>query len=247
MVGQRLAFLHAALALSVLALVFILQYIGLDAGILLVIDPPVNLVGNRVYLTRMLTVQAGFIILAVFLAGILRKKLLQITESERRARLKSEALQKMTSMITVKHDLEESLNLILDTLASLVPFDNAVIIQIHKKVVQVSVSRGEFALNLTDEQASEILKQEPVKQALKARYSFLCQDEMTGEQYSTIFPCKESINRSAICTPLIAWRKLVGVLIIGSQKANFYSEDDAQFVHSLASNAALAIENVPPV
>ncbi len=244
LVSQRLAFLHAALALSVLALGFILQYVGLDAGILLVIDPPAKLVGNRVYLIRMLTVQAGFIILAVYLAGILRRKLLEITESERRSRLQSEALQKMTSTITIKYDLEESLNLVLETLESLVPFDSAVIIQIHKKQVQVSASRGVFTLDLTDELASDILKQEPVRQALKTRYSCLCQREMAEEPFNTIFRAEESATRSAICTPLIAWRKVVGVLIIGSMKPEFYSEEDAQFVHSLASSAALAIENV---
>ena len=243
-VQRRAAILHAVLASAILSLGFSLQFIGIDTYILFQIESPVHLIGNRIYLIRTLTVQSGFIFTSVYLAGYLQKQLLNLAEAEQHSRIRAEALQQMTTSIAVTHDLDDSLNQILDTLVYIVPFDSAVVMQLQNHKMLISASRGMNGVVLTDVTASNMLAQDLIQKTFATRETTLCQGRWAEEQFKAMFPPGHPTTKSVICAPLVAWDNIVGVLVIGSLQSDFFSEKDARFVATLASSAALAIENI---
>ncbi len=152
----------------------------------------------------------------------------------------------ITKTISRSLDLEEVLNLVMDTLGSLLPYDAAGIYLI------------EFA---TDNKDPYVFKSkairgyqisfELIEPRLKMGEGFLGTVAQTGKAIishdvskdSRYFAARE-LTRSELVAPIISNDRVIGVFDLESDKLDAYSEDDLAVLQLLTSQVAIIIEKV---
>ncbi|MFN2515571.1 MAG: PP2C family protein-serine/threonine phosphatase [Pyrinomonadaceae bacterium] len=156
----------------------------------------------------------------------------------------------ITKKISRSLDLQEVLNLVMDTLDSLVPYDAA----------------GIFLVKCVDESASAEDEEPCVFQAeavrgydideltnlhLKLGEGLLGQVALSSEPINSPDVRKEpnyinarSETRSEMVAPIISNTEVIGVFDLESDELDAYSEDDLQILMMLASQVAIIIEKV---
>jgi sigma-B regulation protein RsbU (phosphoserine phosphatase) len=152
----------------------------------------------------------------------------------------------ITKTISRSLDLEEVLNLVMDTLGSLLPYDAA----------------GIYLIELgTDNDSPYIFKSkairgydisfELVEPRLKLGEGFLGRVAQSGKPIISEDVSKDSRyfaarkrTRSEMVAPIISNDKVIGVFDLESDELNAYSEDDLAILQMLTSHVAIIIEKV---
>ncbi len=172
---------------------------------------------------------------------------LQVSVSIQNARLyrqiQRESLEKtllleVAKKISSSIELEEVLNLIIDSFRQVIPYDAAGIFLTDKKGnLHPEILRGYDA---------EALKKADLKVGrgligvvAKSGKGFIFNNVLNEKRY--IIARQET--RSELIAPLFWRRKIIGVLNIESDKENAFSESDLALLEALAGHASIAIEN----
>src|SRR6266436_3485 len=155
----------------------------------------------------------------------------------------------ITSKISQSLDLQEVLNLVMDTLDSLIPYDAAGIFVV--KCDEVKVAEGEEPCVFQAEAVRGYDIDELTNLHLKIGEGLLGQVAVTGKPHISPDVNKDPqyINarpktRSEMVAPIISNDEVIGVFDLESDELNAYSEDDLQVLMLLAAQVAIIIEKV---
>jgi sigma-B regulation protein RsbU (phosphoserine phosphatase) len=156
----------------------------------------------------------------------------------------------ITKKISRSLDLQEVLNLVMDTLDSLIPYDAAGIFLV-KCADKHEVAEGEEPCVFQAEAVRGYDIDELTNLHLKLGEGLIGQVALTGEPITSPDVRKNPnyINarretRSEMVAPIISNTEVIGVFDLESDELNAYSEDDLQVLGLLASQVAIIIEKV---
>jgi len=156
----------------------------------------------------------------------------------------------ITSKISRSLDLQEVLNLVMDTLDSLIPYDAAGIF-----VVQCTdkdlVAAGEEPCTFKAEAVRGYDIDELSDLHLKLGEGFIGSVAVSGEpiishdvRIDPVYVNARDRTRSEMVAPIISNDEVIGVFDLESDELNAYSDDDLQVLMLLASQVAIIIEKV---
>ena len=156
----------------------------------------------------------------------------------------------ITKKISRSLDLQEVLNLVMDTLDSLIPYDAAGIFVV-KCADKSEVAEGEEPCVFQAEAVRGYDIDELTNLHLKLGEGLIGQVALTAEPITSPDVRKNpnyinarSETRSEMVAPIISNTEVIGVFDLESDELNAYSEDDLQVLALLASQVAIIIEKV---
>ena len=156
----------------------------------------------------------------------------------------------ITKRISRSLDLQEVLNLVMDTLDSLIPYDAAGIFVV-KCVERGEASDGDDPCVFQAEAVRGYDIEELTNLHLKLGEGLIGQVALTAEPITSqdvrtnpVYIKARSETRSEMVAPIIANTEVIGVFDIESDELNAYSEDDLEVLMLLSSQVAIIIEKV---
>jgi sigma-B regulation protein RsbU (phosphoserine phosphatase) len=152
----------------------------------------------------------------------------------------------ITQKISRSLDLDEVLNLVMDTLGSLLPYDAAGIYLMEKKddandpyIFKSKVIRGyEISFELIEPRLK--LGEGFLGRVAESGKAIISPDVNQDPRY---FPARKP-TRSEMIAPIISNDRVIGVFDLESDNLNAYSEDDLAVLQLLTSQVAIIIEKV---
>ncbi|MGH9819047.1 MAG: PP2C family protein-serine/threonine phosphatase [Pyrinomonadaceae bacterium] len=151
----------------------------------------------------------------------------------------------ITKKISRSLDLEELLNLVMDTLGSLIPYDAAGIYLIEQSdegspyIFKSKAIRGyEISFALVEPQLR--LGEGLIGRVAQTGKAIISPDVSKDPRY---FSARDR-TRSEMVAPIISNDKVLGVFDLESDSLDAYSDDDLQVLHLLTSQVAIIIEKV---
>lgn len=156
----------------------------------------------------------------------------------RRQRAEVEALYRISLLLNEKLELDEILEVLLDQVRGVVPYDAAALYLIQPESSDLSwlVSRGYPEGTL--EKIRLKLGEGIVGWAAKSGELIAVGDVHRAERYVEARP----ETRSEMVVPLISGSRVIGVLNLESDRLNAFRDDDQHVLTSFASQAAVSIE-----
>lgn len=156
----------------------------------------------------------------------------------------------ITKKISRSLDLQEVLNLVMETLDSLIPYDAAGIFVV-KCVDKKAVAEGEEPCVFQAEAIRGYDTDELSRLHLKLGEGLIGHVALTAEPISSPDVRSESMyinarneTRSEMVAPIISNTEVIGVFDLESDELNAYSDDDLEVLMLLASQVAIIIEKV---
>lgn len=158
----------------------------------------------------------------------------------------------ITKKISRSLDLQEVLNLVMDTLDSLIPYDAAGIYVIHSNPRRVHGIAAATEVGIFRAEAMRGYDIDELKDLhLKMGEGIIGHVGATGEPYISpdVHNDPRYVNareetRSEMVAPIIANDEVIGVFDLESDRLNAYTDDDLQVLLLLASQVAIIIEKV---
>src|SRR5438552_2366682 len=151
----------------------------------------------------------------------------------------------ITKKISRSLDLQEVLNLVMDTLDSLIPYDAAGIFVV-KCIDESQVAEGEEPCVFQSEAVRGYDIEELTNLHLKLGEGLIGQVALTAEPISSpdvrmnpAYINARRQTRSEMVAPIITNTEVIGVFDIESDELNAYSEDDLEVLMLLASQVAI--------
>ncbi|HEX9629545.1 MAG TPA: GAF domain-containing SpoIIE family protein phosphatase [Pyrinomonadaceae bacterium] len=155
----------------------------------------------------------------------------------------------ITRKISQSLDLQEVLNLVMDTLDSLIPYDAAGIFVV--KCDEAKVAEGEEPCVFQAEAVRGYDIDELTNLHLKIGEGLLGQVVRTAQPVNSPDVRNEPLyinargeTRSEMLAPIISNTEVIGVFDLESDELNAYSEDDLEVLMLLAAQVAIIIEKV---
>lgn len=171
-------------------------------------------------------------------------ELSQARAHEYEQRRLAETMRDTISAINQTLNYDEVLDLILDNLARVLPYDTASIMLLsEEKCIQVARARGyeKFGLESLVSLYDQPVENYPVwQQMLEQRTTRVA----PYAQQETLWPGQEQLSwvRSAIYAPIQTCTDLLGFLNLESSTAGFFTEEQGERLQIFADQAAVAIE-----
>jgi phosphoserine phosphatase RsbU/P len=149
----------------------------------------------------------------------------------------------ITSKISRSLDLQEVLNLVMDTLDSLIPYDAAGIFVLQCVGDEPCTFKAEAVRGYDIDELSEL--------HLKLGEGFIGSVAVSGKpvishdvREDQVYVNARDRTRSEMVAPIISNDEVIGVFDLESDELNAYSDDDLQVLTLLASQVAIIIEKV---
>ena len=156
----------------------------------------------------------------------------------------------ITKKISRSLDLQEVLNLVMDTLDSLIPYDAAGIFVVQC-VDKELVAQGEEPCTFKAEAVRGYDIDELQDLHLKLGEGFIGSVALSGEplishdvRTDPVYVNARDKTRSEMVAPIISNDEVIGVFDLESDELNAYSDDDLDVLNLLASQVAIIIEKV---
>ena len=170
----------------------------------------------------------------------------RLFKSEYDQRKLAETYRDIGTALTTSLDLNEVLDLLLDQLSRVVPYDGASVMLVEDGTARITRMRGyepSKKSNLAKLQnlRFEIEKTENLKTLIHSRKPVVIEDTHKDE-----FFIPTSITddyHSYLGIPVIIENRVAAIFSLDKVEAGFYSEDHARLVSNFASQASLAIRN----
>lgn len=164
----------------------------------------------------------------------------ELYQAEREARELAERLQETALLVNSSLDLREVLEMILDQLARVVPYDSG---EIH--ILEQDATR---VIAVRNEPPEEVGRRYPLdeypynRRLARGEGPIIIRDVQVDGQGWVLHEGVESL-RANIGVPLGVRDRVIGALIINSYQPRSYTEVEARIVEAFAQQAALAIDN----
>src|SRR6476659_10068992 len=156
----------------------------------------------------------------------------------------------ITSKISRSLDLQEVLNLVMDTLDSMIPYDAAGIFVVQCTDKEL-VAQGEEPCTFKAEAVRGYDIDELQDLHLKLGEGFIGSVAVSGEpvishdvRTDPVYVNARDRTRSELVAPIISNDEVIGVFDLESDELNAYSDDDLRVLTLLASQVAIIIEKV---
>jgi PAS domain S-box-containing protein len=182
---------------------------------------------------RLLTTIAGNLATAI--------EKIQLLHTERQRRREAETLQKAAAGISSTLDQEQVINLILDELAKVVPHTSASVQFLKEGYLEIVGGRGWPDAASVLGLHVPIPADNPNSIVMEKRHAVIVRDAQA--EYLTFRQPPHNVIHSWLGVPLLARRRLIGMLAIDHTQKDFFTEEHARLVRAFATQASLALEN----
>lgn len=170
----------------------------------------------------------------------------RIYESERQERKLAETLQHTASTLLRTLNLDDTLKVVMDQLAQVVTYDQAMLLSVEEHSLRVKADRGfPTADNLIDH--SYDYAAVPLIRNMLASGEPVILSVVDHDGEDSAIPGMTPETRCWMAIPLQAWGIVTGLLVVGSEKENCLNAELARAAVAFAQQAAIAINNVRTV
>ncbi len=165
----------------------------------------------------------------------------RLYEREQRRRQEAETLREAASIITTTMDTTQAIQLILDQLARVVPYDSASVLLMKDGFLEIVGGRG-----WADPRAVLGIKfpvpgDNPNSIVIQERRPHIVNN--AAQAYAPFNEKPHNHIKSWLGVPLIPQNQVIGMLSVDSIEPNHFTEEHARLVSAFANQAAVAIEN----
>jgi diguanylate cyclase (GGDEF)-like protein/PAS domain S-box-containing protein len=155
----------------------------------------------------------------------------------------AETMRKIGSVITSSLDQNQAVNLILDQLAQIIPYDSAIVILQNNGYLQVVGSHGKVNLAPILDQKIDFSGNNPPAEVFIKKKPILIRDAThVYSLYNKNHLKVQEIN-SWLGAPLIIQDQVIGILSLGSEEINHFTNEHLRLITVLADQMAIALEN----
>jgi len=180
--------------------------------------------------------------LLVTIAGQIATALerIRLFELERKRRQEAETLRQATAVLSTSLDLDHVLELMLQSLRQVVPFDRAAVLLLEGDHLRTRVGEGFEDFESLAEQifpADDFIFQEIVRSGKP----LILSDAFTDQRFHNWANVTDT--RGWMGVPLIWREKVLGYITLSSVKVGAYSSEAAALAQAFAHQSAVAIEN----
>jgi len=165
----------------------------------------------------------------------------QLYQAEQKRRRVADTLRQVATILSSTLDLRQVLDLILEHLAQVVPYDSASVMLVSDDMLRVMAARGfpdvERTMQVTIPVAEDALFQE----MLRTRRPMVLADAQKDERF--VAAGETTYVRGWIGAPLVVKGRVIGNLTVDSRQPGAYDQEEVQTVAAFADQAAIAIEN----
>ncbi len=161
--------------------------------------------------------------------------------AEEQRRELSNTLSEIARLLTATLDLDEVLDLILEQLGRVVPYDSTAAFLLRGNRLEICAWRGMEDTDAVRQLVFEVGGRHPMGRVVASRRPLVCEDVQQEEGWENV-PGMPPV-RGWIGAPLIARGEVVGVLTVDSYEPGTYSAADARVVAAFADHAAIAVAN----
>ena len=161
--------------------------------------------------------------------------------AEEQRRELANTLSEIARVLTATLDLDEVLNLILEQLGRVIPYDSASIFLLQGQRLEIRAWRGLENTDAVRHISFGVEGGHIMGRVVASREPLVCVDVQKEEGWENV-PGLPPVH-GWIGAPLVARDEVVGVLTVDSQEPGAYAEADARVVAAFADNAAIAVAN----
>jgi GAF domain-containing protein len=164
--------------------------------------------------------------------------------AEARRRREAETLQTATQALSATLDLHKVLELILEELQRVVPYDSASVQQLREGSLEIIGGHG-FANSeqLLGMRFDLIAGDNPNREVMLRRGPVIVGDAPVIYQGFQLEPHVQTPIRSWLGVPLLFGDQLIGMIALDRREPDFYNQEHARLAMAFAAQAAIAIEN----
>lgn len=165
---------------------------------------------------------------------------IRLFQSERRQREHAETLREVSSILSASLDQQQVLQLILEQLARVVPYDSSSIMLVSEQQLSF-VAHRKFR---SEKQVFTPLRIESlghIQEVLEYRRPVIIPDTTQDPRWSQVK--YSDYIRCWLGAPLIVQNRVLGLLNLDKVEPGYYGEKDAELAMAFANQAAIAIEN----
>jgi signal transduction histidine kinase/putative methionine-R-sulfoxide reductase with GAF domain len=165
----------------------------------------------------------------------------RLYESEQARRRVAETLQEVGRILSGTLEMDRVLDLLLEQLALVVPYNRASVILQSEKTMFMAAARGYGDTRQVGEIDIDIREGDVFSQISRSRQVLVIPDvaHFPGWKQVEWLP----LDRSWVGAPLIAQDRVIGMLSLTRPERGAFSQDDAAIAFTFANQAAIAIHN----
>lgn len=171
----------------------------------------------------------------------------QLLDEEQKQRHLAERLQEIGRILSTTLDIEHLLDLILDQIQDIVPYDLGSLLLLEGNMARVVRSRGlyppvtERATGQVTSEPINVLKIKNFYEIVQTRRPVVIADTQDYADWASYHPT--SAMRSWIGAPIIARDDLIGFLCLEKSSAGFYKSEHISCLEAFTGQASLALQN----
>lgn len=162
-------------------------------------------------------------------------------EREQRRRREAETLQEAGSIITTTMDMGQAIQLILNQLARVVPYDSASVLLLKDGYLEIVGGRGWASPRAVLGIKFPVPGDNPNTVVIQERRPHIVND--AARAYAPFNEKPHNHIKSWLGVPLIAQNQVIGMLSVDSSEPGHFTEEHARLASAFANQAAVAIEN----
>ncbi len=162
----------------------------------------------------------------------------KLSEQAERYSLEEEKLSEVAQRISVSLDLDELLNLIIDALRALVPYDAAGIFLIDRQTQNIQRMVVYGYANDLDQTVLLNIGRNASQLMQETRNALILRDLSQYPVYQNVL----GMTRSVMIAPIVVNKRGIGVFTLDSSEADAYTLQDLALFQKFAYQAALSIE-----
>jgi PAS domain S-box-containing protein len=164
----------------------------------------------------------------------------RLFQAERKQRQLAETLREVAGALNTSLDLGQVLDLILEQVAHVVEYDNASVMLLVGDSLEIAAQQG-FLPGDTDLGPFEVADFAHLADVLQERRPGTVPDITTDPRWQ-YRRASQNIH-SWLGVPLAVQDRAIGLLNLGKEEVDFYTQRDAEVLTAFANQAAIAIEN----
>jgi GAF domain-containing protein len=163
----------------------------------------------------------------------------RLFEAEQKSHRTAEALRETAHIVNTSPDLDRALDLLLEQLAQLVPYDSATVFLQDGQHLRAAASRGfpdpQRVMQLVIDPSSNAL----IRQTVETGQPLVLPDAQADDRFKSW--AGTDYARGWIGVPLLVGEDLVGIMTIDNCQPDAYDEKSARLAQALADHTAVAI------
>lgn len=159
--------------------------------------------------------------------------------NEQKTRQTAETLQEIARIVNASLELDQTLELLLEQLAHLVPYDSAALFLHQNKKLHAAAGLGFPDIGAILSLEIDVDENELFKSVVHSRRPVLLSDAQKDERFGGWAGTK--YVRGWLGVPLLMGTELVGLLTVDSRQPGQYDSESARLAQALADHTAVAI------